>query len=82
MDILDDFKESTNWNYFKDADNYDLLGKHEYLTDKERKDLSRLVGLRMNKTISLNEYYIKLSDFWKESGDEEFSNKILLRVKH
>lgn len=80
MDILDDFKESTNWNYFKDADNYDPLGKHEYLTVEERAELSRLVGMRMNRSINLNEYYTKLSEFWEKSGEEEFAKEVLLKI--
>ena len=78
MDILDEPKKTTEYNLFKKDAPFEI---HEYLTEKERKDLVKLVTLRMRKYISLNEYYMKLSDFWKESGDEEFAYEILLKIK-
>jgi len=79
MDILD---SSNSAPFYKNSvAEYDPFEIHEYLTEKERRDLVKLVTLRMRKYISLKEYYIKLSEFWKESGDEEFANEILLKIK-
>ena len=79
MDILD---SPNSVPFYKNSvEEYDRFEEHEYLTEKERKDLVKLVTLRIRKYISLNEYYMKLSEFWKESGDEEFANEILLKIK-
>ena len=72
MDILD---SSNSTPFYKNSvAEYDPFEIHEYLTEKERRDLVKLVTLRMRK-------YISLSEFWKESGDEEFANEILLKIK-
>ena len=83
MDILDDFPEKKNndsvrWNYFK---NDPIVPESEQLTSEERKEITRLVGLCMNRVVSTNEYYRKLAEFWNEVGEPEYAKEALLRIE-
>tara|TARA_Y100000401_G_scaffold16186_1_gene10963 strand:- start:7233 stop:7487 length:255 start_codon:yes stop_codon:yes gene_type:complete len=83
MDILDDFPEKKNndsvrWNYFRKEK---PIPESEQLTDEERKKLTNLIGLCINRVIDFNEYYTKLAEFWNEVGEPEYAKEALLRVE-
>ena len=79
MDILDDFKKEPKVEYYKYKS---PVAEKDALPEDQRKRLTNLVGLCMNKYITVNDYYIELSKFWKDNGEEEFAEEILLKVKH
>ena len=69
MDILDDYpqeRKSIKWNYFSDDT---IIPDSEQLKDDERKELTRLVGMCMNRVVSTNEYYRRLAEFWRNVGE-------------
>ena len=81
MDILDDYpqeRKSIKWNYFSDDT---IIPDSEQLTDKERKKLTNLISLCINRVIDFNEYYTKLAEFWNEVGEPEYAKEALLRVE-
>ena len=79
MDILDDFKKEPKVEYYKYKN---PVAEKDALPEDQRKRLTHLVGQRMGRIITLNEYYKRLSTFWMDNGEEEFANEILLKVKH
>jgi hypothetical protein len=83
MDILDDFPEKKNndsvrWNYFRKEK---PIPESEQLKDHERKELTKLVGMCVNRVISTNEYYRRLAEFWNEVGEPEYAKEALLKVE-
>ena len=80
MDILDDFSEgrkSIKWNYFSDDT---IVPDSEQLTGDERKELTKLVGMCMNRVVSTNEYYRRLAEFWRKIGEDSYAEEALLRM--
>ena len=80
MDIMDDFSEgrkSIKWNYFSDDT---IVPDSEQLKSEERKELTRLVGLCMNRVVSTNEYYRRLAEFWRNAGEDSYAEEALLRM--
>ena len=80
MDIMDDFSEgrkSIKWNYFSDDT---IVPDSEQLTSEERKEITRLVGLCMNRVVSTNEYYRRLAEFWRNVGEDSYAEEALLRM--
>ena len=80
MDIMDDFSEgrkSIKWNYFSDDT---IVPDSEQLTSEERKEITRLVGLCMNRVVSTNEYYRRLAEFWRNAGEDSYAEEALLRM--
>ena len=80
MDIMDDFSEgrkSIKWNYFSDDT---IVPDIEQLKSEERKELTRLVGLCMNRVVSTNEYYRRLAEFWRNAGEDSYAEEALLRM--
>ena len=80
MDIMDDFSEgrkSIKWNYFSDDT---IVPDSEQLTSEERKEITRLVGLCMNRVVSTNEYYRRLAEFWRKIGEDSYAEEALLRM--
>ena len=82
MDIMDDFSgnksnDSTKWNYFK---NDPIVPESEQLTSEERKELTKSVGLCMNRVVSTNEYYRRLAEFWRNAGEDSYAEEALLRM--
>ncbi len=80
MDIMDDFSEgrkSIKWNYFSDDT---IVPDSEQLTSEERKEITRLVGLCMNRVVSTNEYYRRLAEFWRNIGEDSYAEEALLRM--
>tara|TARA_B100000035_G_C20702500_1_gene423263 strand:+ start:84 stop:350 length:267 start_codon:yes stop_codon:yes gene_type:complete len=79
MDILDDFPEKKNndsvrWNYFRKEK---PIPESEQLKDNERKELTKLVGMCMNRVISTNEYYRRLAEFWRSVGEDSYAEEAL-----
>mgnify|MGYP003133270757 CR=1 FL=1 len=77
MDILD--KPNDKIEYYKYRS---PVNKKDMLPEDQRKRLTKLVGLCMNKYITVNEYYTELSKFWKDNEEEEFAEEILLLIKN
>tara|TARA_R100001510_G_scaffold28169_1_gene24881 strand:- start:2123 stop:2383 length:261 start_codon:yes stop_codon:yes gene_type:complete len=77
MDILDDYpqeRKSIKWNYFSDDT---IIPDSEQLKDDERKELTRLVGMCMNRVVSTNEYYRRLAEFWRNVGEDSYAEEAL-----
>ena len=81
MDILDDYpqeRKSIKWNYFSDDT---IVPDSEQLTGDERKELTKLVGMCMNRVVSTNEYYRRLAEFWERQGFPEWAEEFNERAK-
>jgi|TARA_R100001530_G_scaffold122284_1_gene89884 hypothetical protein len=77
MDILDEPKKTTEYNLFKKEDPFEI---HEYLSKEDESRLINIIKRHILDKTTLNEYYRKISDFWKSVDEEEFAEEILLRV--
>ena len=77
MDILDEPKKTTEYNLFKKEDPFEI---HEYLSKEDESILINIIKEHITNKTPLDEYYRKISDFWKSVGEEEFAEEILLRV--
>ena len=77
MDILDEPKKTTEYNLFKKEDPFE---KHEYLSKEDESRLINIIKGHITNKPPLNDYYRKISDFWKSVDEEEFAEEILLRV--
>jgi len=78
MDILDDFEnlptESSNW----EKDPFEI---YEYISKEQQTELMSLIMKCLGRRMPANEYYKKISKFWRDIGEDEFADELLFKIE-
>tara|TARA_R100000995_G_scaffold83043_1_gene58069 strand:- start:1815 stop:2054 length:240 start_codon:yes stop_codon:yes gene_type:complete len=79
MDILDDFEnlptESSNWK----KDPFEI---YEYISEEQQTELMSLIMKCLGRRMPTNQYYKKISKFWRDIGEDEFADELLLKIEN
>ena len=60
--------------------NVDKFDPEEYLKVHEQEELVKIMNERFSRSIDSNEYFQKLSEFWKSIGEDNYAKEALFEI--
>ena len=79
MDILDDFENLPDESGIWEKDPFEI---YEYISKEQETELMSLIMKCLGRRMPTNEYYKRISKFWRDIGEDEFADELLLKIEN